>query len=161
LAVRALLTVTAVATLCACAAGQGASPGAHAAAPRPSSLASAGCIAGSTDGYPEEARAQGLWGIATVSFGIDQKGRADQPQVLTADSKSFSATALQILQHMQCKAADTPAGLALQRHTAEIQFLIYPPCKALPKSVQAEDVLFVVCGSVLRGTQPKRATPDK
>jgi TonB family protein len=153
-----LLTVTVVAILSACAAGQHPNTSARAAAPALPPLSRAGCIPTSDDGYPEEARTQGLWGVTTVAFGIDQKGRADNPQVLSSDSKLFSATALQMLQHMQCKPTDMPTGATLQRHTAEIQFLIYPPCRALPKSAQAEDVLFVVCGSVLRGTQPKHAS---
>jgi TonB family protein len=157
LRVRSLLTITAVATLCACAAATRHSPGTHAAGPQPAPLAKSGCIPGSSDGYPEDARSQGLYGVTTVAFGIDQKGRADQPKVLASDSKLFSATALQMLQHMQCKPAETPVGVTPQRHTADIQFLIYPPCKALPKSPQAEDVLFVVCGSVLMGTHPVRA----
>jgi len=119
-----------------------------------------GCIPGDKDSYPEEARSQGLYGVTTVAFGIDQKGQAEQPQVLASDSKLFSASALSMLQHMQCKPTETPSGITPQRHTADIQFLIYPPCTALPKSAKAEDVLFVVCGSVLRGTKAKRATPD-
>jgi len=154
-----MLTVAVVATLGACAAGQHTAGG-HGSAPAPSSLSSAGCIPSSSDSYPEEARSQGLYGVATVAFGIDQKGRADQPQVLASDSKLFSAAALAMLQHMQCKPTETPSGMTPQRHTAEIQFLIYPPCKALPKSTQAEDVLFVVCGSVLMGTKARRATAD-
>jgi TonB family protein len=157
---RLLLTVAVVTTLGACAAGSHSGSGARAAKPALPPLSQSGCIPGSDDSYPEEARSQGLWGITTVAFGIDQKGRADNPQVLSSDSKLFSAAALQVLQHMQCKPVQVPAGLTPQRHTAEIQFLIYPPCKQLPKSAQAEDVLFVVCGSVLRGTQPKRAQPD-
>jgi TonB family protein len=152
---RLLLTVTAVAILSACAAGSHPKSNARGALPP---LSQAGCIPGSNDSYPEEARSQGLWGITTVAFGINQDGRADNPQVLSSDAKLFSAAALQMLQHMQCKPTEIPNGATLQRHTAEIQFLIYPPCKQLPKSAQAEDVLFVVCGSVLRGTQPKRAS---
>lgn len=155
-----LLTVTVVVTLGACAAGSHSSSGARAATPALPPLSQAGCIPGSNDSYPEEARSQGIYGVTTVAFGIDQKGRADNPQVLSSDSKLFSAAALQMLQHMQCKPTETPEGLTARRRTAEIQFLIYPPCKQLPKSAQAEDVLFVVCGSVLRGTQPKRAQPD-
>lgn len=162
---RSLLTVAAVAALAALA-GLGACAGGphHSSAarggPAPPPLASAGCIPGSTDSYPEEARSQGLWGIATVTFGIDQKGRADEPRVVTSDSKLFSAAALAMLQHMQCKPTETASGMTLQRHTADIQFLIYPPCQALPKSAQAQDVLFVVCGSVLMGTKARRAHGD-
>jgi TonB family protein len=153
-----LLTVTAVATLCACATAPHSTNGVR--APAPPSLAKAGCIPGSTDSYPDEARSQGLYGVTTVAFAIDQKGRADDPKVLASDSKYFAAASLQMLRHMQCKPVETAAGLVLPRHTADIQFLIYPPCKALPKSAQAEDVLFVVCGSVLMGTHPVRAHGD-
>lgn len=157
--VRSLLTVAALASLGGCAGGPHHTSAAR-GGPAPAPLATAGCIPGSTDSYPEEARNEGLWGITTVAFGIDQKGRADQPQVVASDSKLFSAAALAMLQHMQCKPTEAPSGMTLQRHTADIQFLIYPPCQGLPKSAQAEDVLFVVCGSVLMGTKPKRAHAD-
>jgi outer membrane biosynthesis protein TonB len=155
-----LLTVTAVALLCACASASHSTHGSHPGAPAPPPLSKAGCIPGSTDSYPEEARSQGLYGVTTVAFAIDQKGLAADPKVLASDSKYFAAASLQMLKHMQCKPTETPVDLVLQRHTADIQFLIYPPCKALPKSAQAEDVLFVVCGSVLMGTHPVRAHGD-
>jgi TonB family protein len=156
LGARAALAVSLAAALCACA----STSRPHAAAPTPS-LAQLKCIPASSVGYPEEARLQGLYGVTTVRFGIDKDGRVDQWKVLDSDSAVFTKTALQMLQQMQCTAPTDAAGNTVtQQHTADIQFLIYPPCKGLPRSAQAEDVLFLVCGSAPAGTHPTRAHRD-
>ena len=110
--------------------------------------------------FPMAAERLGLYGVVTVSFGIDSQGRIDHPVVVASDSKYFTETTLRLLRSATCEvppqSQDNGSG---NRYTVDLQYLL-PPCEKLPKSAQAERVLFYVCGSLIPGAHPRRAHSD-
>jgi TonB family protein len=110
-----------------------------------------------SDWFPTPARRLGLYGIVTVSFGVDAQGRIDHPVVVASDSKYFTTSALGMLKNLTCEVPSQDS--AGRRYTLDFQYS-YAGVEKLPKSAAAEDVIYITMSTMIPGSHPTRGHGD-